>query len=76
MFKAGLLLVMQCQARDRAFANRARHPDDGQADISWTDSIVLPVARLQLTLRQPALVTRFFLKLSYLPNPAASVRSP
>lgn len=45
-----------------------------KADISRTDRIVLSVARLWLTLRHPALVVRYFMKLGYLPNPAAPVR--
>jgi len=45
-----------------------------KADLSRTDRLVLSVARLWLTLRHPALVVRFFMKLGYLPNPAAPVR--
>ncbi|OBQ61336.1 ATP-grasp fold amidoligase family protein [Mesorhizobium erdmanii] len=45
-----------------------------KADISWTDRAILSVARLWLTLRHPALVVRFFMKLGYLPNPAAPAR--
>jgi hypothetical protein len=45
-----------------------------KADVSRTSRIVLMVARLWLTLSHPALVVRFFMKLGYLPNPAAPVR--
>lgn len=45
-----------------------------KADLSRMDRLVLSVARLWLTLRHPALVVRFFMKLGYLPNPAAPVR--
>jgi hypothetical protein len=42
-----------------------------KADISWTDRVVLSVARLWLTIRHPALILRFVRRLGYLPNPAA-----
>jgi hypothetical protein len=42
-----------------------------KAAVSWINRIVLSVARLALTLRHPALVARFVMKLGYLPNPAA-----
>jgi len=45
-----------------------------KADVSWTNRVVLSLARLWLTLRHPALVARFVMKLGYLPNPAAPVR--
>lgn len=45
-----------------------------KADLSRTDRIILSVARLWLTIRHPVLVSRFFMKLGYLPNPAAPVR--
>ena len=47
-----------------------------KADISRTDRIVLSVARLWLTLRHPALIVRFVMKLGYLPNPAAPETLP
>ncbi|UDL91185.1 hypothetical protein LGH82_07935 [Mesorhizobium sp. PAMC28654] len=42
-----------------------------KADISWTDRVVLSVARFWLTIRHPALIVRFVRRLGYLPNPAA-----
>ncbi len=42
-----------------------------KANIATRHRLVLAVARLLLTLRHPALVTRFVWKLRYLPNPAA-----
>ena len=42
-----------------------------KATISARHRLVLAVARLLLTLRHPALVVRFVMKLGYLPNPAA-----
>ncbi|WP_137929897.1 ATP-grasp fold amidoligase family protein [Mesorhizobium comanense] len=45
-----------------------------KADLSRTNRIVLSAARLWLTLRHPVLIVRFFMKLGYLPNPAAPTR--
>lgn len=42
-----------------------------KANIPVRHRLVLAVARLLLTLRHPALVVRFVMKLGYLPNPAA-----
>jgi hypothetical protein len=42
-----------------------------KATIAARHRLVLAVARLLLTLRHPALVVRFVMKLGYLPNPAA-----
>ena len=42
-----------------------------KANIAVRHRLVLAVARLLLTLRHPALVVRFVMKLGYLPNPAA-----
>jgi hypothetical protein len=44
------------------------------ANVSRTNRLVLSVARLWLTLRHPALVVRFVVKMGYLPNPAAPAR--
>jgi hypothetical protein len=42
-----------------------------KANIAARHRLVLAVARLLITLRHPALVVRFVMKLGYLPNPAA-----
>ena len=45
-----------------------------KANIAARHRLVLAVARLLITLRHPALVVRFVMKLGYLPNPATPVR--
>lgn len=44
------------------------------ADLPARHRLVLMVARTVLTLRHPALVARFAMRLGYLPNPAAPSR--
>ena len=47
---------------------------EARADLPARHRLVLAVAGLLLTLRHPALIARFAMKLGYLPNPAAPTR--